>query len=258
MWTQRDSVRVVTSASAAFGLTLAVFWSSPIHAVDGTPAEKTIATPTYKDGACEVSAKLKVADGILGTRQSLTIVKPGTIPAMQLTVHNTSKEHITSQFKVALNQNSMRDRVSRMPISRPPAWSKDYDIALGPDETKTIDIECGDLKTAVNDSLTLFIGTAPDAPANGVIQLNSQVSAQLSPNSTVGIATNAPMPVNFNSGTLVLTSSNGPTPQNAVVISGNLVLTNRNVVNNRVNLLQMSVAEKMPELQSASAGQITY
>jgi hypothetical protein len=201
MWTRRDSVRVVTAASAAFGLTLAVFWSSPIHAVDGTPADKTIATPVFKDGACEVSATLKAADGILGTRQALTFIKPGTVPAMQLTVHNNSHEPITSQFKVALNQNSMRDRMSRMPMSRPPAWSKDYEISLAPDETKTIDIECGELKTAVNDSMTLFVGTAPvAAAANNVVLLNNQAS----PNSNLQTAQ-----IN-GSGTLVVTSGNVP------------------------------------------------
>jgi len=224
MWTRRDLVRVVTAASAAFGLTLAAFWSSPIHAVDGTPAEKTIAMPVYKDGACEVSAKLTAADGILGTRQALTFIKPGTVPAMQLTVHNTSHEPITSQFKVALNQTTMRDRMSRVSRPQPTAWSKDYEISLAPDETKTIDVDCGELKTAVNDSMMLSIGSAPAAPStNGVTLLGNQ-SANL----------------------------NAPPAQN-----GTLVLNSFNVVNNRVNLLQMSVAEKMPEAQTASSG-ITY
>jgi len=254
MWTRRDSVRVVTAASAAFALTLAVFWSSPIHAVDGTPAEKTIATPVYKDGACEVSAKITTADGILGTRQAVTFIKPGTVPAMQLTVHNTSHEPITSQFKVALNQNSMRDRVSRVPMSRPPAWSKDYEITLGPDETKTIDIECGDLKTAVNDGMILFVGAAPAAaaaPAGNVVLTNAATPATLSGNGV--LLTNVAVPAN---GTTTITNDSttkNPKAGNSPV----LVLNNAFVVSNRVNLLQMSVAEKMPEMQSASSG-ITY
>ena len=144
----------------------------------------------------------------------------------------------------------------------PPAWSKDYEISLGPDETKTIDIECGELKTAVNDSMTLFVGTVPVAPAaNGVVLVNNQAS----PNSNLQTAQ-----IN-GSGTLVLTNANGAvnlgnmganSPNNTITVAGNvtngtLVLNNRNLVNNRVNLLQMSVAEKMPELQTASSG-ITY
>jgi len=230
MWTRRDSIGLMSAACAAFALTLGLFWSTPIHAVDAEAVEKTIPTPVYKDGSCEVTASLAAKDGILATRQGLTFVKPGAVPAMQLTVHNTGKEAATTHFKVALNQTSMRDRVSRVAVPRPPAWSQDYDISLAPDETKTIDLQCGDLKVAQSDSLLLFIGSPVSAPVVNAAGSNVAVS-------------NA-----------AIANTNG-TPDQAALVQA----VNRNVVvvNNRVNLLQMSCAEKMPEVQSASTG-ITY
>src|SRR4051812_41439420 len=101
MWTSRDWVRVGVSGSGAFALTLALLWSSPTHAVDGAEANKTITTPVYRDGSCEITGKISGAEGILGTRTGITFIKPGKVPVMQLTVHNTAHEAATAHFNVA-------------------------------------------------------------------------------------------------------------------------------------------------------------
>jgi len=165
MWTRRDLVSLATATSAAFALTLAIFWSSPTHAVDAA-SEKTIAKPIYHDGACEITADITASEGILGTLAGSTFLKPGKVPAMQLTVHNSAQEPAATHFNVALNVQSMRDWASRNVTIRPPAWSHEYEISLAPGETKTLDINCGDIKIEKMDSLSLFVGMP--APMNAM------------------------------------------------------------------------------------------
>jgi len=165
MWTRRDSVSLATAATAAFALTIGFFWSSPTHAVDAAP-EKTIAKPVYHDGGCEITADITSTEGILGKLSGSTFLKPGKVPAMQLTVHNSAQEPAAAHFNVALNVQSMRDWASRNATLRPPAWSHEYEISLVPGETKTLDINCGDIKMEKMDSLSLFVGMP--APINGV------------------------------------------------------------------------------------------
>jgi len=178
MWTRRDSVGLMTAAAAAFGLTLAAFWSTPIHAVDATPAEKAIAMPIFHDGTCEVSATVAAADSVLGSKSGNTYVKPGEAPPMQVAVHNTGTANATAHFTLALDHMSMRDMESRVIRVRPAAWSQDYEISLAPGETKSIDVS-SEIKLEQLESLSLFV-RPPVAAADAAPTTNDSKPA-LSP-----------------------------------------------------------------------------
>jgi hypothetical protein len=168
MWNRRDWAAVGTSALGVFGLTVALFWSTPLNATGEKPLTGVVAVPTYQAGECRVTARILPGDAVMaGSKEGMMQIRAGALPGMQLVIHNPSQSEAPAVFRVELQRSSMSDMLRRVPAPTPPAWSDDYDLSLKPGETRVIALNLEKVTTKAGDTLSLNIGTklAPHTPA---------------------------------------------------------------------------------------------
>ena len=174
MWKRQDSLRCMTAALAAFGLTLGLFWTSPTHADRKTPMPE-ILTPTFRTGGCEITATVGASESVLDAKGSQVFVSAGKLPPVSVVIHNMSDQPAHAVFNVSFSQF----RLDMMRVSRvlpPPRENSQvqiqqaaepavtprgtYDIALAPHETKSIDISDDTLSIAGSDPVLLVLSDA--------------------------------------------------------------------------------------------------
>lgn len=231
MWNRREWAVVGTSALGVFGVTVALFWSTPLNATGEKPLTGSVAVPSYRAGECVVTAAILPGDAVLpGSKEGVTLIRAGALPGMQLVVHNPSQSEAPAAFRVELQRSSMSDMLRRVPAPTPPAWSDDYDLSLKPGETRVIALDLEKVTTKAGDTLALNIGAKPSA--NHPATPTPTITFVPQPVATVD-------PAKLGSDLVVI---NGRFPNGAAVVA-------------RMRLVTMSVAPEGAQM-SVAAGEV--
>ena len=157
MWNKKDWVCLGVSAAAAFGVTFFGLYPSNATAELPMPAAFVIQTPVLNIDGVSITASTGKDDSSGGVANSITFVKPGLPPKIELRAFNNTDREKAVRFADRLLASRIPNPGSRvaMPAGRPSSRSmEEFTLDLKPGESRVIPIST-DLTLAPRSSVTL-------------------------------------------------------------------------------------------------------